>query len=416
MNEAPESLDGLKVLDLTRILAGPTCTQLLGDLGCDIIKVERPGAGDDTRKWGPPYLKDGDGFDTTESAYYLCANRNKRSISIDIAKPQGAALVRRLLGACDIMIHNFKVGGMEKFGLGYDQIKDEFPNLVYCSISGFGQTGPYASRPGYDVLAQGLGGIMSITGEADGEPMKVGVGIADLMCGMYATVAILAAIRHRDQGGDQGEGRGGRGQHIDMALLDTQMAWLINEGLNYLVSGEVPFRRGTGHPNIVPYQSFPTSDGHFLLAVGNDSQYQRFCGFAGAPELATDPRFATNSDRVQNRDELVALVSDLTRRHPRDHWINGLEKLNVPAGPVNSIKEAFDDPQVRHRQMEIAMNHPLAGDEPVHFIGNPIKMSGTPPAYRRPPPTLGQHTDEVLKELLNMDDDMIAALRRAGIV
>ena len=257
---------------------------------------------------------------------------------------------------------------------------------------------------------------MSITGEADGEPMKVGVGIADLMCGMYATVAILAAIRHRDQGGDQGEGQGGRGQHIDMALLDTQMAWLINEGLNYLVSGEVPFRRGTGHPNIVPYQSFPTSDGHFLLAVGNDSQYQRFCGFAGAPELATDPRFAANSDRVQNRDELVALVSDLTRRHPRDHWINGLEKLNVPAGPVNSIKEAFDDPQVRHRQMEIAMDHPLAGDEPVHFIGSPIKMSGTPPTYRRPPPTLGQHTVEVLKELLDMDEGRIAALRWAGIV
>ncbi|MHA1600219.1 MAG: CaiB/BaiF CoA transferase family protein, partial [Alphaproteobacteria bacterium] len=283
-------LNGLRVLDLTRILAGPTCSQLLGDLGADVIKIERPGEGDDTRKWGPPYLKDETGADTTESAYYLCANRNKRSLTVDIAKPEGQELIKSLLAHCDILVENFKVGGLAKFGLGFADLKDQFPQLIYCSITGFGQTGPYAPRAGYDFLAQGMGGIMSITGQSDGEPVKVGVGIADVMCGMYAVSAILAAVHHRTQGGT--------GQHIDLALLDTQVAWLINEGVNYLTSGKVPKRMGNEHPNIVPYKVMPCADGHFILAVGNDAQFRRFCEFAGAPELADDPAYVTNAQRV----------------------------------------------------------------------------------------------------------------------
>ncbi|MDX1711119.1 MAG: CaiB/BaiF CoA-transferase family protein, partial [Rhodovibrionaceae bacterium] len=286
-------LTGLRVFDLTRILAGPTATQLLGDLGADIIKIERPGQGDDTRKWGPPYVKDAAGEDTSESAYYLCANRNKRSVTIDIAAPEGQALARRLIGECDILVENFKAGGLKKYGLSYADLKDEFPHIIYCSITGFGQTGPYASRAGYDYLAQGLGGMMSLTGEPDGEPMKVGVGIADVMCGMYGVAAILSALHHRH--------KTGQGQHIDMALLDSQVGWLVNEGTNYLVSGEVPKRRGNEHPNIVPYKVLPASDGPFILAVGNDAQFRRFCEFAGAPELAEDPRFTTNALRVRNR-------------------------------------------------------------------------------------------------------------------
>ncbi|HEX7005757.1 MAG TPA: CoA transferase, partial [Alphaproteobacteria bacterium] len=289
-------LEGLRVFDLTRILAGPTCTQLLGDLGADIIKVERPNAGDDTRKWGPPYVRDAAGRDTTESAYYLSSNRNKRSITLDIAKPEGQALARRLIAHCDVMIENFKVGDMARYGLSYADLKEEFPGLVYCSITGFGQTGPYAPRAGYDLLAQGIGGIMSVTGEPDRPPMKVGVGIADVMCGMYATVAILAALRHRE--------RTGQGQYIDLALLDSQVAWLVNVGLNYLTSGEVPQRVGNEHPNIVPYNVMPCADGYVILAVGNDSQFAKFCAFAGRPDLAEDPRFTTNELRVRNRKAL----------------------------------------------------------------------------------------------------------------
>ncbi len=401
-------LAGLRILDLTRILAGPTCTQLLGDLGADVIKIERPGAGDDTRGWGPPYIKDGDGEDTRESAYYLSSNRNKRSVAIDLGQAEGQDLVRRLLGRCDVLVENFKAGGLAKYGLAYDQLKGDFPDLVYCSITGFGQTGPYAPRAGYDFLAQGMGGIMSITGEPDRPPVKIGVGISDIMCGMYAAVAILAALRHRDDGGT--------GQYIDLALLDTQVAWLANEGLNYLTSGQIPKRQGNAHPNIVPYQLFPSSDGHFILAVGNDAQFRRFCDLAGAPELADDARFVTNSQRVVNRDALIPLIEDLTRNHSSRHWLDGLERLGVPGGAVNDIAETFADPQVRHRGMEITLPHAGAGDGTVRLIGNPIKMSETPVTYRRAPPMTGEHTDEVLDELLGLDADERAALRARNLL
>jgi crotonobetainyl-CoA:carnitine CoA-transferase CaiB-like acyl-CoA transferase len=403
----PGPLDGLRVFDLTRILAGPTCTQLLGDLGAEVIKIERPGAGDDTRKWGPPYVKDAGGGDTSESAYYLSSNRNKRSVAIDIAKPAGQRLARRLIAGCDVMVENFKVGDMARYGLAYDDLRSEFPRLIYCSISGFGQTGPYAPRAGYDFLAQGLGGIMSITGEADRSPMKVGVAIADIMCGMYAAVAILAALRHRDGSGE--------GQYIDLGLLDTQVAWLANIGLNYLSGGAVPQRLGNEHPNIVPYSVVPASDGFFILAVGNDGQFVKFCQFAGAPELASDPRFVTNDARVRNRDELYRLLPDLTRRKPQAAWVDGLAKIGVPCGPVNDIGQVFADPQVQARGMRIAMPHPLAGKGTVDLIGNPLKLSATPVAYRRPPPTLGQHTGEVLAEL-GLDEAELATLRAEGVI
>jgi crotonobetainyl-CoA:carnitine CoA-transferase CaiB-like acyl-CoA transferase len=401
-------LQGLRVFDLTRILAGPTCTQLLGDLGADVIKIERPGEGDDTRKWGPPYLRDAAGEETGESAYYLSSNRNKRSLSLDIAKPEGQALARRLIADCDILVENFKAGGLAKYGLAYADLKDEFPNLIYCSITGFGQSGPYAPRAGYDYLAQGMGGMMSLTGEPDGEPMKVGVGIADVMCGMYASTAILAALHHRD--------RGGSGQYIDLALLDTQVAWLVNEGLNYLTSGRVPHRLGNEHANIVPYKVLPCADGHFILAVGNDAQYRRFCSFAGVPELADDARFATNAARVRNREALYALLPEITRRKTQAAWLDGLERLGVPSGPVNTLDQVFADPQVEHRGMRLTLPYDGAEDGRVDLIANPIKLSATPVDYRRPPPRLGQDTEEVLRGLLGMEPDEIARLRDAGVV
>ena len=407
MTDQTGPLEGLRILDLSRILAGPTCTQLLGDLGADIIKIERPGAGDDTRKWGPPYLKDDGGEDTTESAYYLSTNRNKRSVTVDISRPEGAALVRKLLARCDALIENFKVGSLAKFGLAFDDLHEEFPRLVYCSVTGFGQTGPYAHRPGYDALAQGMGGIMSLTGVPDGEPMKVGVGIADVMCGMYASSAILAALRHRDATGE--------GQHIDVCLLDTQIAWLINEGLNYLTSGEVPKRRGNGHPNIVPYQVFKTTDGHFMLAAGNDGQYQRFCAFAGVPELAEDARFATNSQRLRNRDDLIPLLADVIARKPSAYWIDGMEETGVPAGPVYNLEQVFADPQIPARGMRVHMDHPSAAAG-VDLIGNPVKLSETPVTYRHAPPVMGQHTDEVLEELLDLDAPARDTLRADGLI
>ncbi len=404
-NDGP--LAGLRVLDLSRILAGPTCTQLLGDLGADVIKVEKPGAGDDTRKWGPPFLTDADGKETAESAYYLCANRNKRSVAIDIAKPEGAELVRRLAEKSDVLIENFKVGGLAKYGLDYASLAPRVPTLIYCSITGFGQTGPYANRAGYDFLIQGMGGIMSITGSPDGEPMKVGVGIADVMCGMYASSAILAALRERDSSG--------QGQHIDLSLLDSQVAWLINAGLNYLTSRDRPQRLGNGHPNIVPYQTLPASDGHFILAVGNDSQFARFCELAGLEALASDERYATNAARVRNRDELAALISAETAKKPKAFWIEGLEAHGVPGGPINAIDEVFADPQIKHRNMEITMEHESAG-KPVSLIGNPIRYSRTPVSYRRPPPTEGQDTEDVLADLLELDGEPLDDLRSAGIV
>jgi len=401
-------LAGLRVFDLSRILAGPTCTQLLGDLGADVIKIERPGAGDDTRKWGPPYLRGKDGKDTGESAYYLASNRNKRSVAIDISKPEGQALAKRLIAKCDIMIENFKVGDMARYGLGYADLKDALPALIYCSISGFGQTGPYAPRAGYDMLAQGIGGMMSVTGEPDRPPMKVGVGIADVMCGMYATSAILAALHHRD--------KTGAGQYIDLSLLDTQVAWLVNVGLNYLTSGQVPQRVGNEHPNIVPYNVLPSSDGFIILAVGNDAQYRKFCEFAGAPELATDPRFVTNELRVKNRRALYELLPEVTRKKTQSAWIEGLAKLGVPCSPVNTVDQVFSDPQVQHRQMQIEMPHPLSASGTVDLIGNPIKYSGTPVDYALPPPWCGQHTDEVLQELLAMPAAEIAGLRERAVI
>jgi crotonobetainyl-CoA:carnitine CoA-transferase CaiB-like acyl-CoA transferase len=401
-------LAGLRILDLSRILAGPTCTQLLGDLGAEVIKIERPGVGDDTRIWGPPYVKDAAGRETRESAYYLCANRNKKSVAVDLAKPGGAALIRQLAGKCDILIENFKVGGLAKYGLGYDHLKDANPRLVYCSITGFGQTGPYASRPGYDALIQAMGGIMSITGQPEGEPTKVGVGIADIMCGMYATVSILSAIHHRDQTG--------RGQYIDVALFDTQISWLINFATNYFVSGQIPSRMGNAHPNVLPYQVFETLDDHVLIACGNDGQFERFCVVAGAHELCIDPRFSSNSDRIRHRDALIPVVKELVKKKPRDFWIAKLAKANVPCGPVNDIGQVFADPQAVQRQMSIVMDHPVAGDGQVRLIGNPIKMSETPVSYRHAPPLLGENTNDVLGELLGLDGEAISRLRERGIV
>jgi crotonobetainyl-CoA:carnitine CoA-transferase CaiB-like acyl-CoA transferase len=373
-------LAGLRVFDLTRILAGPTCTQLLGDLGAEVIKIERPGEGDDTRKWGPPYLKDAAGRDSAESAYYLSSNRNKRSLTLDIAKPEGQALARRLIGRCDFLVENFKAGGLAKYGLAYDDLRNDFPGLIYCSITGFGQS----------------------------DPVKVGVGISDVMCGMYAVSAILAALHHRT--------KTGKGQYIDLALLDTQVAWLINEGLNYLTSGEVPLRRGGEHANIVPYNVLPAADGHVILAVGNNAQFRRFCAFAGAPELADDPRFRTNTDRVNNREALYRILPGLTRRKIQAEWVDGLAELGVPSGPVNTLDQVFADPQVRHRGMKLTMDYDGARDGTVDLIANPIRFSGTQIDYRYPPPKLGEHTDALLQELLDLSPEEIAKLRDDGAI
>ena len=389
-------LAGIRVLDLSRILAGPTATQLMGDYGADIIKVERPGAGDDTRKWGPPFVVGADGRPTAESAYYLCANRNKRSIGVDIATPEGVATIKALLPHCDVLIENFKPGGLAKYGLAYDDLKDAFPRLVYCSISGFGQTGPNAAKPGYDLLAQAYGGIMSLTGEPDGEPMKVAVGIADVMTGMYAATAVLAALRHRD--------RRDEGQHIDIALADCQIAWLINEGTNYLTSGVVPRRRGNGHPNIVPYQVFEMADGHAVVAVGNDAQFERFCVLIDMPQLVDDPRFATNAARLDHRHELIALLSERLGHLKRDWLIDGMEAAGVPGGPINRLDDVFASDQVEARQMKISMPHPQAASGKVDLIGNPVKFSKTPVTYRRSPPLCGADTEAVLSELLGSDE------------
>ncbi len=408
MSQTKGALSGITVVDLTRVLAGPYCTQMLGDLGADVIKIERPGAGDDTRKFAPPFVADADGNSTGESAYFMSANRNKRSVTIDLTTPEGQDLVRRLVADADALVENFKTGDLARYGLGYDDLRAINPKLVYCSITGFGQTGPYAPRAGYDYLAQGLGGVMSITGEPDGPPTKVGVGISDIMCGMYAAVSILAAVRHRDLTG--------QGQYIDLALLDTQVAWLANEGLNYLTSGIVPTRRGNAHPNIVPYQLFETADDPLILAVGNDGQFSRFCEFAGIPEIAENPLYQTNSNRVANRDALIEILIPIVKTKPRQHWLDGLEDLGVPASPVNDIAQVFDDPQIKHRKMKVAVPHDTAAAGSVDLIANPIKMSETPVSYRYAPPTLGQHTNEVLKELLGLSDDQLKVLHADGLI
>jgi len=408
MEEISGPLKGIKILDMSRILAGPTCTQMLGDLGAEVIKIERPGVGDDTRNWGPPYLKDLNGNDTTESAYYLCANRNKRSLTIDFTRKEGQILIRKLAKKCDVLIENYKVGGLKKYGLHYKGMKEEFPGLIYCSISGFGQTGPKSRLPGYDFMIQAMGGIMSVTGDPEGTPMKVGVGIADVMCGMYAAVSILSAIYHRDNGGS--------GQYIDLALLDTQAAWLINSGLNYLTSLQDQNRMGNAHPNIVPYQVFETSDGYFVLAIGNNSQFVKFCKLAGLGKLSKDVRFKNNADRVVNREFLVPLINDSTKKHTTKYWLDGLKKIQVPCGPVNTVKEVFDDPQIKHREMEISMNHNLSGTNKVNLIGSPVRMSSTPVNYRYAPPTLGEHTEEILEEFLDLDEYERKDLVDKGIV
>ena len=393
---------------MTRILAGPTATQVLADLGADVIKIERPGTGDDVRTWGPPFLHDDDGEKANDSVYFNAANRNKRSITINLASPDGQALARRLIAECDVLFENYKVGDLAKYGLGYEQLKDDFSSLIYCSLTGFGQTGPYASRAGFDLVIQAMGGIMSITGTENGDTCKVGVGIADIMTGMYCNIAILAALRHREATGE--------GQHIDMSLLDCQVAWLVNEGMNYLHTGVRPQPWGSAHATIVPYQAFPTSDGQeFILAVGNDRQFQRFCEFAGAPELAEDPRFVTNSLRVRNRPACVEAVRELTRRHPRAHWLDGLPPLAVPCGPVNGIDQVFEEAQVKARDMAIELEHSATG-KPEAYIASPIKLSKTPVEYRRAAPTLGEHTEDVLHDLLGMDDGEIAKLRDDGAI
>ena len=404
----PGPLEGIRIFDLTRVLAGPSCTQILGDLGADVIKIERPGQGDDTRKFGPPFVKDPSGKDTTESGYYLGANRNKRSITLSLDEPEGQALARKMIAQCHVLVENFKVGNLAKYGLGYDDLKDEFPGLVYCSITGFGQTGPKAEQPGYDFMAQGMGGIMSLTGPMGGEPHRVGVPIADLTAGLWAAISINAALRHREVTG--------KGQYIDISLLDTQVATLSIQGMNYLTSGEVPGLLGNAHPNIVPYAVFPTADGNVIIAVGNDEQFRRFCDFAGIPDIAKDERYAKNEARVRNRTEVTKIVADVMSKKPTAYWIDGLEKNKISCGPINTLDQVFSDDQVVAREMEIEMPHPAAGGQPVKLIGSPIKMSGTPVTYRASPPMMGQHTDEVLKELLGLDPKAVAELRAKGAV
>lgn len=388
-NHQNASLSGLKVLDLSRILAGPSATQLLGDLGADVVKVERPDAGDDTRKWGPPYVRDYAGEATNESAYYLSANRNKRSIAIDLSSTDGRALVLQLIANADVLVENYKVGGLAQYGLSYEQLKSQYPRLIYCSITGFGQTGPYAERPGYDFLVQGMGGIMSLTGEPGGQPMKVGVGIADVMTGMYAVVGILAALRHRD--------RFGEGQHIDISLLDTQISWLVNGATNYLTDGKLPDRLGNGHPNIVPYQVFETADDPAILAVGNDSQFASFCRVAELEPLIRDPRFSTNPQRVINRKTLCDLIAAALRARSRADWLRDLEMAGVPCGPVNNLEQVFGDPHVRARGARVDVPCTWTQSGFVTLLANPLKFSETPVSYRRPPPRLNEHHDEVLR-------------------
>jgi crotonobetainyl-CoA:carnitine CoA-transferase CaiB-like acyl-CoA transferase len=418
------SLAGIRILDLSRVLAGPWCTQTLADLGADVIKIERPGTGDDTRTWGPPFLKDNAGAETHEAAYYLGTNRNKRSVTCDISKPEGQALIRELAAHCDVFVENFKVGDMARYGLDYAALKAINPRLVYCSITGFGQNGPYAERAGYDYAIQGMGGLMSVTGERDdigGGPQKVGVAVADLMTGMYATVGILAALRHAEKTGE--------GQQVDMALLDTQVAMLANLGANYLVSGTVPGRAGNAHQNIVPYQVFEvaaaadgsTSEGapaaardHLILAVGNDLQYARFCAVANIPELATNPLFAKNQDRVRNRAQLVPILEAVMRTRPKADWLAALEAAKVPCGAINNLAEVFADPQVAARGMVTPWQHPLQSD--LRLVASPLKLSATPPRKDLPPPLLGQHTDEVLRDVLRCDDARLARLRNAGVI
>jgi len=399
------ALSHLRVLDLSRVLAGPWAGQILADLGADVIKIERPGSGDDTRHWGPPYLEG-----TDEAAYYLCANRGKRSITVDFTRAEGQDIVRRLAGQSDVLLENHKVGDLARYGLAWDDVRQLNPRLIYCSITGFGQTGPYARRAGYDFAIQAIGGLMSITGERDdrpgGGPQKVGVAVADVMAGLYATIGILAALASREVTG--------AGQHIDLALLDVQVATLANVALNYLVSGRVPARWGNAHANIAPYQVVPTADRPIVLAVGTDAQFEKFCEVAGARDLARDPRFATNAARVTNRDALTEALVTVLRTKPAGDWLAALEPAAVPCAPINDLAQVYADPQVRHREMRVDVPHPSGATVPL--VANPIRLSATPPRYDLPPPLLGQHTEEILRERLGMTAERIAELRRMGVV
>lgn len=403
-------LTGIRILDLSRVLAGPWCTQILADLGAEVIKVERPGIGDETRQWGPPWLEDRSGKETGESAYYLGCNRGKYSVTVDIAQPEGRQIVLDLAARADVLLENFTTGGLAKKGLAYADLCQQHPALIYCSITGFGQTGPKAGDPGYDYLIQGMGGLMSITGNADGDPgagpQRVGVAVSDLTTGMYAAIAILAALHHRI--------RTGQGQYIDMALLDTQVGWLANQAMNYLIGGKVPRRTGAQHPNLVPYQPFPTADGFVIIAVGNDGQFQRLCAAAGCPELARDPRFRSNPDRILNRKALVDALEKVTPSRSSAEWMQRLNEANVPCGPINTIAGVFDDPQVLHRGMKIELDHALGMKVP--GVASPMRFSATPVEYLKAPPTLGEDTDHVLREMLGRDGSEITLLRKNGVI
>ena len=400
MTQTQGSLAGLRVLDLTRVLAGPTCTQMLGDLGAEVIKIERPESGDDTRGFAPPVWPG-----TTESAYFLGTNRNKQSVTLDIAKPEGQAIIHKLLGRCDILVENFKVGALAKYGLGWEQLRTQYPALIYCSITGFGQTGPYAPRPGYDALIQAMGGVMSLTGEPDGAPQKVGIPVADLFAGLYGCIGVLAAVNHRHATGE--------GQQVDIGMLDTHVAWLANQGMNYLATGENPPRLGNQHPNISPYQEFPTKDGYIILAVGNDPTFVRFCKTVGREDIAADARFATNATRVANRDLVTATLTPVMQTRTTTEWVGILEAAKIGCGPINTLKDAFADPHVIARECVVEMEH--GSGAKVQVIANPVRLSATPPTYRSAPPVLGEHTDSVLTGL-GLGADEIAALRSQGVV
>ncbi len=404
------ALSGIRVLDLSRVLAGPWASQTLADLGAEVIKIERPGNGDDTRGWGPPYARDEAGNDTSEAAYYLSANRGKKSLTIDMTTPEGQKIIRDLAAQSDVVLENFKVGGLAKYGLDYASLKAVNDRLVYCSITGFGQDGPYAKRAGYDFMIQAMGGLMSLTGAPDhepgGQPMKVGVAVADIFTGLYATIGILAALRHRDATGE--------GQYIDLALLDVQTAILANQAMNYLTTGTAPGRLGNAHPNIVPYEAFPTADGYIILAVGNDSQFASFCKVAGLEDASADPRFATNRARVAHRTDLVPMVRQAMVQKTTDDWIAILEKANVPCGPINTLDRVFENPQVKHRGTVKYLDHPIAGKVPT--VANPLKLSQTPICDETAPPLLGQHSEAILRDIGGLDDAQIARLRAAGVI
>lgn len=406
----PGALSKIRVLDLSRVLAGPWAGQILADLGAEVIKVERPGSGDDTRHWGPPYIKDAEGNDSREAAYFQCANRNKQSLTLDFTQPEGQRLVRELAAQCDVVLENFKVGGLKAYGLDYESLKALNPRLIYCSITGFGQNGPYAKRAGYDFMVQGLGGLMSLTGKPDGEdgagPMKVGVALTDILTGLYATIGVLAALNAREQSGS--------GQYIDVALLDVQVACLANQAMNYLTTGNAPKRLGNAHPNIVPYQDFPSADGDFILAVGNDGQFRKFCEVAGLPALADDPRFSTNKARVAHRAELIPLLRQTTVFKTTAEWVSLLEAAGVPCGPINDLAQVFADPQVQARGLRLDLANGLGSSTPQ--VASPLRLSDTPVQYHSAPPLLGEHSATILQRLLKLDEAAIARLREQGVV